>query len=164
MPDRVPDPRLAQTLNGPASEAGGPRSVSGADDTTRAALNRATRLEGIDTAELRVNAAMAGVVARLSFTGTADGRVMHAIDDLLRRVHKRCTEAKIVEVTVDFRALDFMDSSCFKAFVTWMNSVRDAPAPQQYKVIFVSNPKLHWQRRSLGALSCFAVELITIRT
>jgi len=32
----------------------------------------------------------------------------------------------------------------------------------QYRIRFLSNPSILWQRRSLHALSCFAAELITI--
>jgi len=42
--------------------------------------------------------------------------------------------------------------------------VQELPADKQYRIHFVSNPSMHWQRRSLAALSCFAVNLVTIET
>ena len=32
------------------------------------------------------------------------------------------------------------------------------------QISFLSNPNMHWQRRSLAALSCFAVDLVSIET
>ena len=55
-----------------------------------------------------------------------------------------------------------MNSSCFKDFVVWLSEVRKRPAPQQYRLRFVSNPKIRWQRASLASLSCFAVDLVEI--
>ena len=82
---------------------------------------------------------------------------------LLRRLHTRCVGESVREVAVDLRGLEFMDSSCFKTFVTWVSSVRDLPPGGQYKIVFFSDPKRHWQARSLGALACFAVDLISIQ-
>jgi hypothetical protein len=62
---------------------------------------------------------------------------------------------------VDFRAFDFMNSSCFKAFVTWIGLVQELESGQ-YKIRFLSDEGKHWQRRSLDALRCFAVDLIQI--
>ncbi len=55
-----------------------------------------------------------------------------------------------------------MNSSSFKIFVAWLANVQELPPEKQYKITLRSNPNLHWQRRSLAALSCFAAELVTI--
>jgi hypothetical protein len=57
-----------------------------------------------------------------------------------------------------------MNSSCFKIFVAWLAQVRDLDAAKQYRIHLLSNPNLLWQRRSLAALSCFAVDLVAIET
>ncbi|MDB4957395.1 MAG: hypothetical protein JWO36_4964, partial [Myxococcales bacterium] len=64
----------------------------------------------------------------------------------------------------DLRELEFMNSSCFKAFVAWIAMIRDLETDKQYRMHLLSNPNLHWQRRSLAALTCFAVDLVTIET
>ena len=38
----------------------------------------------------------------------------------------------------------------------------ELPPERHYKVQFLSNPRLHWQKRSLHSLRCFAVELIAV--
>lgn len=101
----------------------------------------------------------AALVAKLS--GTADLRVTESVEAILNRVHQKAIELGIPEVRVDLRELEFMNSSCFKSFVSWISEVSDMPSGQ-YRIRFLSNPSILWQRRSLHALSCFAAELITI--
>jgi hypothetical protein len=55
-----------------------------------------------------------------------------------------------------------MNSSSFKSFVSWITNIQELEADHQYKVKFLSNPSMHWQKRSLHSLRCFAVELITV--
>ncbi len=65
-------------------------------------------------------------------------------------------------VVVDFRALELMSSSCFESFVTWIGQVQEALPGERYPIEFRSNAQMHWQRRSLNALRCFALDLVTI--
>jgi len=99
------------------------------------------------------------LVAKLS--GTADLRVTDSVEAILGRVHQTALELSISEVQMDLRELEFMNSSCFKSFVSWISEVSDLTAGQ-YRIRFLSNPSILWQRRSLHALSCFAAELVTI--
>jgi hypothetical protein len=101
----------------------------------------------------------AALVAKLS--GTADLRVTDSVEAILNRVHQKALELGIPEVRMDLRELEFMNSSCFKSFVSWISEVSDMPSGQ-YRIRFLSNPSILWQRRSLHALSCFAAELVTI--
>ena len=100
-----------------------------------------------------------GLVAKLS--GTADLRVTDSVEAILTRVHQQALELGIPEVQMDLRELEFMNSSCFKSFVSWISEVSDLTAGQ-YRIRFLSNPRILWQRRSLHALSCFAADLVTI--
>lgn len=112
-------------------------------------------------AELRASLTQqdAALVAKLC--GTADLRVTDSVEAILNRVHQKALELAIPEVQVDLRELEFMNSSCFKSFVSWISEVSDLTAGQ-YRIRFLSNPSILWQRRSLHALSCFAADLVTI--
>jgi hypothetical protein len=55
-----------------------------------------------------------------------------------------------------------MTSSCFKEMVSWANTMQSLPPDKRYRVRVLSDPKSHWQKRSLFALSRFASEIITI--
>ncbi len=80
----------------------------------------------------------------------------------MTRTHAEAKRLSARKVVIDLRELEFMNSSCFKCFVSWISDVQDLPEGQLYKVEFLSNPQLHWQKRSLHSLRCFAVELITV--
>jgi hypothetical protein len=114
--------------------------------------------------ELKASARLGDQGVTLALVGTADTRSMAALDALLRKLHEQARQSGVRSVVVDLRALEFMNSSCFKAFVTWVSSVQELDAASQYKIDFLSDVRRHWQRRSLGALACFAVDLITIST
>ena len=94
--------------------------------------------------------------------GNADYAALDALEMLLTRVHAEAKRLAVGEVVIDLRNLEFMNSSCFKSFVSWINDIQELAQTQQYKVRFRSNPKMHWQKRSLHSLRCFAVELITV--
>lgn len=94
--------------------------------------------------------------------GNADYAALDALEMLLTRAHSEATRLKVSEMIVDLRQLEFMNSSCFKCFLSWITDIQELEPERQYKVKFLSNPQLHWQKRSLHSLRCFAVELITV--
>jgi len=98
----------------------------------------------------------------LSLSGNADMAAKDSLDALLPRVHGEAQRLGVTEVQVDFQKLEFMNSSCFKSFVSWISDIGDLDPSKQYKIRLLSNPEMHWQRRSLHALRCFAVDLITV--
>lgn len=90
---------------------------------------------------------------------------MNAVDPLgrsLADVHGRAVLAAATEVVVDLRQLEFMNSACFKKIVTWITHVEEVEAGSRYRIRFISNPKIHWQRRSLHALHMFAIDLVSV--
>ena len=101
---------------------------------------------------------------RLRFTGTADVEAKPDLDNVVKALHAEALRLAATKVIVDFRELEFMNSSSFKVFVSWLSQVQELPTDKQYRIHLLSNPNLHWQRRSLAALSCFAVDLVTIET
>jgi hypothetical protein len=101
-----------------------------------------------------------GITMRI--TGNADSRVKDSLQELLLRTHAELQTQRLSRATVDLRALEFMNSSCFKAFVYWLAEARNLGPDKQYRIHFLANQQIHWQRRSLHALSCFAAELVQI--
>jgi hypothetical protein len=100
----------------------------------------------------------------VTFAGTADSETRDQLEGFVKQVHVEALRLKVPEVVVDFRELEFMNSSCFKIFVAWLAQLRDLGADSQYRIQIRSNANLLWQRRSLAALSCFAIDLVTIQT
>lgn len=107
-------------------------------------------------------AKFAGGIVTLTMDGTADVRAIEPLATLMPQVHAAAVKAGAKEVVVDLLALEFMNSSCFKAMLSWIAQLRDVAPAEQYKIRFLSNPTMHWQRRSLHALSCFATDLVTV--
>jgi hypothetical protein len=98
----------------------------------------------------------------LSFVGTGDVAAIELLSSYLRRVHEEATRLGVREVTCDFRQLSFMNSSCFKAFVVWLDRVKNAPAP--YRIRFLTAAELHWQKRSLEALRRLASAVVSVES
>lgn len=121
-------------------------------------------IPSIDANDLRAASSYADGRLSLSFTGSADSRSQEAIETMLGRVHSEALRLGLPEVAIDFRDCDFVNSSCFKAFVVWLEQIQDLEEPQQYRLRFLSDDTKAWQRRSLQALSCFAVELVHIES
>lgn len=122
----------------------------------------AAPIPSINANDLRAEPRIEDGQIALRFAGSADSRSEVAIDSLLARVHEEAVRLGVREVSVDFRDCDFVNSSCFKAFVVWLERIQDLAANDQYKLCFYSDETKAWQRRSLGALSCFAIELVRI--
>jgi anti-anti-sigma factor len=122
------------------------------------------QLPKLDVSVLTADAALAESAITTRFRGTADSEAKPKLDDYVAALHQEANRLAVSKVVVDFRELEFMNSSSFKVFVTWLSQVQEQPADKQYRIHFLSNPSMHWQRRSLAALSCFATDLVTIET
>jgi hypothetical protein len=118
----------------------------------------------VNRALLNASAAVIDGTLTVRLAGTADAQVTKELNTLLTRVHQEALGGHSTIVVVDLRELEFMNSSCFKCFVAWIARVRGLHPELQYRIRFLSDAKKHWQRRSLAALSCFAIELVQIET
>jgi anti-anti-sigma factor len=118
----------------------------------------------LDSPVLAADATLVDSVLTAKFRGTADVEAKPALDHYVEALHGEVRRIGVAKVVLDFRELEFMNSSSFKVFVTWLANVQELPVEKQYRIHFLSNPSMHWQRRSLAALSCFAVNLVTIET
>lgn len=118
----------------------------------------------IDANDLRAAPSFVDGQLSVVFAGSADSRSQAAIEALLDKVHAEAMRLKLPEVAVDFRDCDFVNSSCFKAFVVWLEQIQERESTNQYKLRFFSDDTRAWERRSLQAFSCFAIELVNIES
>jgi len=100
------------------------------------------------------------IVLRLS--GSADISTRQPLEALIERLHGRLQAAGASKIRVDLRQLEFMSAASFTALVGWLSLVHELPPERRYQIQFQSNPSIRWQRRSLGALSCFATDVVAI--
>jgi hypothetical protein len=103
-----------------------------------------------------------GTRLSIAFSGSGDMNAIELLASYLKDVHEEASRLAVSEVRCDFRKLVFMNSSCFKSFVVWIDTVKNA-APA-YKIGFLTDPNLHWQRRSLEALRRLAINVVSIET
>jgi hypothetical protein len=108
------------------------------------------------------DASQQGGVMTVRVVGTADYAAVDALEQLLDDVHDECLRSNVKQTTVDLRQLEFMNSSCFKCLVSWITILQELAPSSQYRLTFLSNPEMHWQKRSLHSLRCFAEDLISV--
>jgi hypothetical protein len=101
---------------------------------------------------------------RICMTGDANVSAVDRVGQVVAEAHAQALRSQSTEVVVDVRQLEFMSSACFKKFVTWIAQVEEVDADSRYGIRFLSNPKIQWQRRSLHALHCFALDLVSVET
>jgi anti-anti-sigma factor len=114
--------------------------------------------------QLGIDGRLVDDIIEVQLAGTADTAVRAELDDYITKLHAEAVRLNVPAVVVDLRELEFMNSSCLKVFVAWLAILRELEPIAQYRIRIRSNPALLWQRRSLAALSCFAIDLVTIET
>ena len=108
-----------------------------------------------------IEPALDGARLVLQFRGTGDLEAVEPLAEYLDRAFDEVQRLSSAEVRFDFRELEFMNSSCFKAFVTFIERTCQAGG---VPIVFVTDPAHHWQRRSLEALRRLAMGRVTIET
>jgi hypothetical protein len=121
-----------------------------------------TELISVTGADFSASAMHEGTRVSVLLRGNADVAALDAVETLLARVHAEASRLGVAEAVVDLKAVELMNSSCFRAFITWIHDVQDLEAGRQYRIRFLSDPGRHWQRRGLHALRAFAVDLVTV--
>ena len=120
----------------------------------------ALELRPVNTGVLSLEPTLEGDRLHIAFTGTGDMSAITELGDYLLKVHAEAERLPASEVVCDLRKLSFMNSSCFKAFVTWIDTVKNAE--RTYGIRLLANPDLHGQRRSLEALRRLATGVVTV--
>lgn len=113
--------------------------------------------------DLKVRLAKEGTEYVLEFNGRGETpEVCELLRTFLATIDQTVVTLGIQSLVVDFKALLFINSSCFKELVVWLSAIRGRPRVSQYQLVFRSNPELRWQRASLYSLSTFAIDLVQI--
>lgn len=123
-------------------------------------MSQALELEPVLGADFSCSSTFADGKLSVSFVGTGDVGAIEPLGAYLKRVHAEATRLGVDQVACDFRKLTFMNSSCFKAFVVWIDTVKNTAQP--YGIRFLTDPAMHWQRRSLEALRRLAMNVVTV--
>lgn len=95
---------------------------------------------------------LSGRLLRIAFSGCADAEAEPLLGDYFKQMHRTAQAATVDEVVVDIHELYFINSGCFKAFVTWIDLLNREALQQRYRIRFLKNEELRWQTRSFDAL------------
>lgn len=117
-------------------------------------------LDAVETQGFSCSPALGDGTLTVTFNGTGDVAAIELLGGYLKRVHAEAERLGVREVRCDFRKLVFMNSSCFKAFVVWIDTVKNSA--KSYKIRFVTDQEMHWQKRSLEALRRLATSVVSV--
>jgi hypothetical protein len=78
-----------------------------------------------------------------------------------RKVHEAALAARLTELSVDVRGLSFVNSSAIRLFIDWAIWVSQ-PGHPTYKLRFLRNPSVTWQRVSFPAIAQLAAAHVVI--
>jgi hypothetical protein len=120
-----------------------------------------TQLASIVEAKFTATVTHGGDDIIFEMTGNADVAAKQHLAPLLQGLHEQAKRLGVARVQVDIRKLAFMNSSCLKDLIGWLDRARMEGAAN-YRIVFLSSANQHWQKRSLHALSCFARDLVTV--
>lgn len=114
----------------------------------------------ITSGDLLAEASSEGREMQVRLRGSAEFGSKAVLDEFFADVFAASSECR--EVIVDILGLEYMNSSSFKSLLTWIVRVQDLPAERKHKIRFLSNPELHWQKRSLHSLASMAGDLVEV--
>lgn len=117
-------------------------------------------IQPVVAGDLEAEATSTGRTLELRLRGSAEIGAKPGLDQFLTQVSAASTDCDLV--VVDIRGLEFMNSSCFKSLLTWIVRVQDLPEARRHKIRFISNPGLHWQKRSLHSLASMGGGLVEV--
>lgn len=99
-----------------------------------------------------------GVVLTGSITSKEPDR---SLGTFFRRVHEAALKSGLKELAVDVRGLSFVNSSAIRLFIDWAIWVSQA-ANGSYRLRFVRNPSVTWQRVSFPAIVQLATQHVVL--
>jgi anti-anti-sigma regulatory factor len=94
----------------------------------------------------------------LRLRGTADMAVADKLAKGLEQSHAEAVQSKFKLVCVDLQAVYFVNSTCLKNFVTLVMRAKESG----YKVRFLLNPRLSWQRRAVDPIERLAPTTVSV--
>lgn len=75
----------------------------------------------------------------------------------IETLRKELVHARVKEATLDLRTLYFLASSGLKLLVAWVTA-----SEHRYPITILTDPNLHWQRRSLSALASLEPDYVRL--
>ena len=81
----------------------------------------------------------------------------------LKKIHEAAVADLVETLVVDVRKLSFVNSSSMRLFVDWTVWLKDLAPEHRYKLVFNTDGKVTWQRKSFPVIRSLAPDLVEIR-
>jgi len=78
------------------------------------------------------------------------------ISPFFDKIHKQIVDQNIKEVSLDFKALTFLNSSGIKTITKWVMKIPNLTDDKKYKMRLLYSEEITWQRTSLMILTYLA--------
>ncbi|HET9959629.1 MAG TPA: hypothetical protein VFQ61_34290 [Polyangiaceae bacterium] len=99
---------------------------------------------------------------QLKLSGTIAARdPTEGLAPFFRNVHKAVVDGRLGQFKVDVSGLTFVNSSAIRLFVDWVTWVKN-DVSSQYKLVFVTDSRVTWQKTSLPVLKSLAPSIVII--
>ncbi|XXX72910.1 hypothetical protein WMF30_35210 [Sorangium sp. So ce134] len=118
------------------------------------------RVEPVTTDSFGIEPSLRGETLSVKLSGTGDMAAAPPLGICLKALQAEVVRLSIPTVEFDVRALYFLNSSCLKSFISFICGL--AGQGVKSKVVFVTDARLGWQRRSLAAIERMSPELVSI--
>ncbi|HET6281214.1 MAG TPA: hypothetical protein VFH73_09615 [Polyangia bacterium] len=119
------------------------------------------QINPVNQPTFQADALLEGTEIVVRFSGTADLTAKAMMDAFLRAVHEEATRIYITQVNVDVSGLEFINSSCLMAIVSWITGVQ--AMARRYQISFHFKSIRDWHRRSLAVLSQLGAGFVSIQ-
>ena len=106
-------------------------------------------------------AVLDGTEIAVRFSGTADLGVKAIMDSFLVDVHADASRMDVKSVSVDVSGLEFINSSCLMAIVTWITTVQSM-TNRRYQIAFHFKAVRDWHRRSFDVLTQLGEDVVSV--
>ncbi|WP_437284607.1 hypothetical protein [Sorangium sp. So ce406] len=121
---------------------------------------RSLRVEPVVTESFGIEPALRDDSLGVKLTGTGDMSAVAPLGLFLKDLQAEAARLRVSAIEFDVRALYFLNSSCLKAFISFICGLPGLGL--RCKVQFVTDARLGWQRRSLTALERMSPDLVSI--
>jgi len=111
-----------------------------------------------DVTSVNISVSAEGVTLSGSITTKEPDR---SLGRFFRTVHEAALQNRLDELRVDVRGLSFVNSSAIRLFIDWAIWVSQPTGPR-YRLRFVRNPNVTWQRVSFPAIAQLAAAHVVI--
>jgi anti-anti-sigma factor len=123
---------------------------------------REAELASFHGERLRLVADTRTSIVEVHAIGTVDGEVCREVAAFFDRLHSELCRTRAPRVLIDLRELRFISSSGIKVLATWIFSIAKLEPRDRYRVTFLTNPNLGWQRPTLEAFQSLAPAIVEI--